>query len=127
MGLVDDADDVQIPIVRQLMVQPADDVQLGGPASLGLGGPLEDLLVGHDVALRALQIGPESAEVAAIDADIGRIEVRVDVVIGDVAVLAFADQVGQFAEREQVGLLFEEEAVVEGEPVAGFDLGADRS
>ena len=38
MGLVDDADDVQIPVVRQLVVQPADDVQLGGAAALGLGG-----------------------------------------------------------------------------------------
>ena len=45
MGLVDDADDVQIPLVGQLVVQPADDVQLGGAAALGLGGALEDLLV----------------------------------------------------------------------------------
>ena len=103
MRLVDDADDVQIPLVGQLVVQAADDVQLGGAAALGLGGALEDLLVGHDVALRALQVGPEGAEGAAVDADVGRVEVRVDVVIGEVAVLALADEVGQFAEREQVG------------------------
>ena len=40
MGLVDDADDVQIPLVGQLVVQAADDVQFGGAAPLGLGGAL---------------------------------------------------------------------------------------
>ena len=45
IGLVDDADDVQIPLVGQLVVQAADDVQLGGAAAVGLGGALEDLLV----------------------------------------------------------------------------------
>ena len=125
MGLVDDADDVQIPLVGQLMVQAADDVQLGGAAALGLGGAVQDLLVGHHVALGALQVGPESAEGAAIDADVGRVEVRVDVVIGEVAVLALADEVGQLAEREQVGLLVEKDAVVERQPLARLDLGAD--
>ena len=45
MRLVDDADDVEIPVVGQLVVQAADDVQLGRAAALGLGGALEDLLV----------------------------------------------------------------------------------
>ena len=34
IGLVDDADDVQVPVVRQLMVQPADDVQFGRAAAI---------------------------------------------------------------------------------------------
>ena len=42
MGLVDDADDVEIPLVGQLMVQTADDVQLGGAAPLGLGGAIAE-------------------------------------------------------------------------------------
>jgi hypothetical protein len=36
-------------------------------------------------------------------ADVGRIDVTVDVEIGDVAVLFFADVVGEPADREQVG------------------------
>ena len=43
VGLVDDADDVEIPLVGQLMVQAADDVQLGRPAPVSFGGPLQDL------------------------------------------------------------------------------------
>ena len=85
----------------------------------------QNLLVAHDVALGAFQVGPEGAEGAAIDADIGRVEMRVDVVIGEVAVLALAHQVGQLAECEQIGVLVEEDAVVEGQAVAGFDFFAD--
>src|SRR2546430_1456627 len=77
------------------------------------------------VALGALQVGAEGAEGAAVDADVGGVEVSVDVVVSEVTVLALADEVGQFAEAEQVGVLVEEDAVVEGEAAAGLDLGAD--
>src|SRR5262249_1094440 len=74
MSLVEDADDVQVPVVRKLVVETADDVHLGGAASLGLGAAGDDLGVRHDVALLALQVGPEGAEGAAVNADVGRIE-----------------------------------------------------
>jgi hypothetical protein len=38
--LVDNADDVEIPVVRKLMMQAADNVQFRGAASLGFGGPI---------------------------------------------------------------------------------------
>ena len=98
-------------------------VQPLSTASLAAG---EDLLVAHHVALRVAQVGAERAEHAAIDADVGRVEVRVDVVVGEVAVLPLADQVGQLADfgQRHVGPL-ENEAVVERQPLAGFDLFAD--
>ena len=110
-----------------LMVQAADDVHLGAAVLDRLGAAGEDLLVAHHVALRVAQVGAERAERAAIDADVGRVEVRVDVVVGDVAVLALADEVGQLAHfgQRHIGPL-EEEAVVEREPLAGFDFFADR-
>ena len=63
MRFVDNADDVQIPFIRQLMVQTADDVQLGGAATVRLGGALQHLLVGHDVALFAAQVGAKVQKV----------------------------------------------------------------
>ena len=51
IGIVHDADDVQIPLVRHLVVQAADDVQFGAAAVDRLLAASEDLLVGHDVAL----------------------------------------------------------------------------
>jgi len=125
VGAVDDPDDVQVPLVGELVVQAADDVQLGGPAAVGLGGLLEDLLVAHDVAPGAAQVGPEGTEGTAVNAHVGRVEVRVDVVIGEATVLPLADEVGQLAQREQVGLLVEEDALVERESLAGLDLFPD--
>src|SRR5262249_1693021 len=45
--------------------------------------------------------------------------------IGELAVLALAGDVGQLAEGEEVGLVVEENAVVEGEALARLDLFAD--
>jgi hypothetical protein len=51
--------------------------------------------------------------------------VRVDVVIGEVAVLALADDAGQFTQSEQIGVVVQVDAVLEGEPLTGLDLFAD--
>ena len=51
---MDDLDDVEIPLVRQLVVQPADDVQFGRALAVGLGGPLDDLLVASSRSPSAL-------------------------------------------------------------------------
>ena len=109
-----------------LMVQAADDVHLGAAVVDRLGAAGEDLLVAHHVALRVAQVGAERTERAAVDADVRRVEVRVDVVVGGVAVLPLADEVRQLADLGQrhVGPL-EHEAVVERQPLAGFDFFAD--
>src|SRR5262249_28268889 len=86
---------------------------------------LQDLLVAHDVAFGAFQVGPKGAERAAVNADVGGVQVRVDVVVGEVAVLPLAHPVGQLAEREQVGLFLQEQAVLEGKALASLDLRGD--
>jgi hypothetical protein len=100
-------------------------VQFGAALRGRLAGAVEDLLVRHDVALRRLQVGAERAESAAVHAHVRRVEVLVDVVIGDVAVLRLADAVRQFAEGEQVGVRVEVQAVVEREADAGADFVGD--
>ena len=47
-----------------------------------LGPAGDDLLVAHHVTLGVAQVGAERAEHAAVHAHVGRIEVRVDVVVG---------------------------------------------
>ena len=52
---------------------------------------------------------------------------RVDVVVGDVAVLPLADQIGQLADLVQRHRrAVEKQPVVERQPLAGFDLVANR-
>ncbi len=125
--LVQDAHQVHVPLIFHLVMQAADDVHLGGAAIDRLLPASQDLLVGHQIALGAAQVAAEGAEHAAIDADVGRIEVRVDVVVGEVAVLPLADQVGQFAHLAQrhVGAI-QKQALVERQALAGLDLVADR-
>ena len=110
-----------------LMVQSADDVHLRAAVLDRLGPAGEDLLVAHDVALGIAQIGAKRAEHAAVHAHVRRIEVRVDVVVGGVAVLALANEVGQLAELGQRHVEpLEHEAILERQPFAGFDFVADR-
>ena len=124
--LVQDPDDVQIPFVGQLVVQAADDVQFGATPVGRLASPGDDLLVRHDVALFGLQVGPERAKRAAIDAHVGRVEVFVDVVVGGFAVLSLPDNVGEFAEGVQVGVRVEEDAVVKTQSLGVVHLGSDQ-
>ena len=94
--------DVQIPLELHLMVQPADDVHFGAAGVDGFLAASQNLLVAHQVAFGFAQVGPERAKNAAVDADIRRIQVRVDVVVGEVAVLPLAHQVGQLADLVQM-------------------------
>ena len=90
-----------------------------GLASASIGALMEAR------GLRVTQIGAEGAEHTAVDADVCGVEMRIDVVISEVAVLAFADEVGQLAQREEIDVFFEKEAVIEREPLARFYLGAN--
>ena len=124
--VLDPADEVDVIVERQLVVQAADDVQLGRPPVVGRLGPLEDLGAVHDVGALVVEVGPEGAEVALVDADVGRVDVRVDVVVAEVAVVPLADQVGHRADREQVVRRLQRQAVLEAQPLPRLDLLPDR-
>ena len=84
--VVEQADDAQVVVVFALVVQAADDVHFGAAVLDGFAAAGQDLLFGHQVTLGVTQIGAEGAEHAAIDAHVRGVEVRVDVVVGGVAV-----------------------------------------
>ena len=92
---------------RQPGVQPVDDVDLGqvGGARTHLANRLVD---GHGVgAGHALLQARERAELAVGDADVGRVEVHVDVEVGAIAVQPLAHAIGERAERAEIALLQE--------------------
>src|SRR5205823_11760811 len=108
LSSVDDFDDVEIPFIRKLMVESAHNVQFRGAVAFGLRSPFQNLLVAHDIPLRALQVRAESAENAAVNADVGGVDVRIDIVIAEVAVLPLANEVGQLTKCEQIVALEKE-------------------
>ena len=73
------------------MVQAADDVQFGRPALVRLPRAVLDLIFGHDIGAVFVEVRPERAKIALVDADIRGIEMRIDIVIAEVSVVPFAD------------------------------------
>ena len=120
-------DQVQVPVELSLVVQAADDVHFGAAALDCFASAFEHLLVAHDVALGAAEVRAERAEHAAVDADVSRVEMRVDVVVTKVAVDPFAHEVGQLTQVvDRDFRVVHQQAVVKTQPLAGFDLVANR-
>ncbi len=96
--LVQRGDDAAIPLVRSLMVQATNDMHLGATVFGCLLAACDDLLIVHRVAFRVTQITAEGTKPASIHTHIGRIQVRVDVVVADVAVHPLANLIGKLTQ-----------------------------
>ena len=126
----------ELLVVREVVLlrHPAHDVQLGDAELRQLGGALDQLV--HAVGVGALVLlGPdrEGAEAAPDDADVGRVEVRVDVVGDLVAVAPAHHRVrggSELLERrvpvEQDGLVGRDAPAVGGAREDGVDHLAQR-
>ncbi len=108
-------------------MQSADDVEFGDGLAPAFAGALPDLFERHGVGLGVAHALAEGAQAATGHAHVGGIDVAVDVEVGGVAVQALAHQVGQVAERQDIGGAVERDAVVERQALAGFHLVADRN
>ena len=108
-GRVQLGEQVAIPVERLVGMDSADDVQFGAAVFGRLSAPGENLLVGHQERLLVARLATIGAELAAIEADVRRVEVGVEVVVDDVAVLPAADLVGQFAQPVEVDIRAEQE------------------
>ena len=124
--VVNDADDVEIPIERLEVMQPADDMDFGRAGPRGFEHAFANHLVAEFVRLGSFQVRTKRAERAAIDADVRRIEMDVGVVEREVAVLPLANDVCQTAQGQDVDLFVEKNSLVERQPFAGFNLVFDR-
>src|ERR1700758_352789 len=90
-----------------------------------LFGALPDLFEGKCVSAGRVRAAAEGTEFAMRHANVGRIDVPVDVEVADVAVALFADVVRQPAKGQQIGRAVKRDAVFEAEPFAGQNLGSD--
>ena len=104
---------------RQIGMQAADDVELGDRFGVSGGRGLESLFERHGVGAGRVLLASEGAEAAGRNADVGGIDVPVDVEVGLVAVHALAHVVGQPADGEDVAGTVEREAILLVEAFAG--------
>ena len=125
-ALLQAAQHLAVPVERQFGMQAADDVEFGDRLAPAFAGAVPDLFERHGVGLGILAPSCRTRTAATGHAHIGGIDVAVDVEVGLVAVQALAHQVGQVAERQDVGGAVERQAVFEGQPLARFHLVADR-
>jgi len=96
---------------RQVRMQSADDVEFGDGLAVSGGGGFERLVERHGVGAGSVFLAAESAEAAGRDADIGGIDVAIDVEIRLAAMHALADVVGHPAHGEDVSGAVESEGI----------------
>ena len=124
-ALLEAAHQVEKIFERQIGMQAADHVKFRGAFAHALLGALPDFFEREGVGAGRIGAAAEGAELAMRDADVGGIDVAIDVEVADVAVALLANVVGEPAEGQQVGRAVEREAVVGSQALAGQDLGGD--
>jgi hypothetical protein len=83
-------------------MQPADHVHFGNPAGERFPDRLDDFIGGMFESMGITLFCRESAELAGEDADIGVIDVAIEDIGGDVAVLPFPHRAGHDAEGVKI-------------------------
>jgi hypothetical protein len=105
----------------------ADDVNLGDGLMQAVLDPGQDLLQGHLIGPFLSGFSPKRAEFAAIDADVGIIEVLVVNVKGFAAMQPLPDDVRQKAHPQEVFAVKERQAVMRIKPFPLKHLLMDRN
>ena len=77
-------------------------MKFGGAFADALLGACVNLFQGEGVSAGGIGIAAEGAKLAMGDADVGRIDVAIDVVVGDVAVAPFADLIREPADGKEI-------------------------
>ncbi len=119
-------DQVEVILEWQVGMQAADNVEFGDGFGVARAGGVPDFFQRHGVRAGHVLLAAEGAQAAGGDADIGVIDVPVDVEVSRVTVHAFANVIGQPADCQDVARTIEGERVVDREPLLRHDLVTDR-
>src|SRR6202047_5684027 len=96
-------------------MQAADDVKFRCAFADALFGALVNFFEGESVCARGVGIAAESAELAMCHANVGGIDVTIDVEVGDVAMALLADVIGEPSDGQEIG------RAIEGDTVRGVE------
>ena len=100
--LFEAADQIEEELERKIGVQAADDVKLGNRLRVAGSRGFPGLVEGHGVTGGVALFAAKGAELAGGDADVGGVDVAIDVEVGEVAVHPLADVVGQPADCQNI-------------------------
>src|SRR5579864_2099695 len=108
-------------------MQPAHDMEFSNCFAVAGSSSFKGLFQRHCVSAGGVFFASEGAQPACGDADIGGINVTIDVEIGLVAVQALAHVVGQPTDGEDVTGSIERKRVIRTEALVGKHLVVNRS
>ena len=94
---MENSDHVAVPIKLLLVMQTSDNMHLRTAIVDRFLSSAEDIVITHDVPFGAPKIGAEGTEVTTIDADVGGIQMGVDVVVGIIAVDPLTNQIRELS------------------------------
>ena len=124
-ALLQPGDHVGVVLERQFGMQAADDVELGHRLGVAGGRGVPDFFQRHGVSAGRVFLAAEGAEPAGRHANIGVVDVAIDVEVGDVAVHPLAHVVGQPPDGENVARAIERQRVVLRQPLLRHHLVGD--
>src|SRR5258708_31747362 len=107
-------------------MKSANDVKLGDSFGISRSGSFERFIERHGIGAGRVLLASEGTKAASGYADVGGINVAVDVEIRFVAVHALADIVGHPSDGENVAGTVKRERVGCAEALASKDFGMDR-
>ncbi len=107
-------------------MQTADDVKLGDGLAVTGSRRLIRLFQGHGVTGWIALLAAECAELAGRHADVGRIDVAIDVEVGYVAMHPLADMVGEPADCEYVVRTVQSQPILGVETLTRLYFGGNR-
>ena len=124
-ALLQSANQIQKIFERQIGMQSANEMKFRGARANALFGALPDFIQRVGVCAGRIGIAAESAEPAMRHANIRGIDVAIDVVIANVAMLFFANKIRQPANGEEIGRAIESDAIGHVETRAGENFFGD--
>ncbi len=125
MALLQSTDEFQEIVERQIGMQAADDVEFGGAFADPLCRAFVNFFEREGVSPGSPGIAAKRAKLAMGHADVGGIDVAINVVVGDIAMALFSNIVGEPTDGEKVGRAIQRHAIVEGQALAGEHLVRD--
>ncbi len=103
-------------------MQSADNVKFRDRFGIAFAGHFPNLFHRHRVGVGIVRLLAERAQAATCDADIGRIDMAIDVEVRDVPMQSFAYKVGHVAQRQNIGAAVERDAVFIGQVSGALPL-----
>ncbi len=109
----------------QIGMQAADDVKLGDGLGVSRGGSFKSLIERHSVGAGRVSLAAEGAQAAGRYANVGGVDVAIDVEIRLIAMHALTDVIGHPAHSENVAGAVEGKGVRRVEPLTCDHSGVD--